>query len=226
MIVLYILLGILLFLLFLLHIPAHAYVTYHEEAGLTLRYLFLRFKILPEEEKKEVPEKAAAKPKKQTAPQEKKPNAFVLKVKRSFRAEGFSGFMELIGQFVKLTGTTAINLIKKLRIREFDLYVMAGGEDAAAAAILYGKACAVIYPATEMLFRLVPCKKHRVSVDLDYSVLEPYVKLEADVLISPISVVNYALRYIWGVIPMLRRFMNPVDRKRTSPNSAKQRQSR
>ena len=222
MIVLYVVLGLLALLLFLLYIPAHAYVTYHEEVGLTLRYLFLKFRILPEDEKKE----SAEQPAKKAKPAEKKPNAFVLKVKRSFKAEGFSGFMELIGQFVKLTGTTAVNLVKKLRIRGFDLYVMAGGEDAAAAAILYGKACAVIYPAAEMLFRLVPCKKHRVSVDLDYSVKEPYVKLEADVLISPISVVRYALGYIWGVIPMFRRFMNPVDRKRTSPNSAKQRQSR
>lgn len=210
MIALYVILGLIVLILLLLCIPAHAHVTYREELTLDVRYLFLKFRILPGAEEAE----RAEKPKEKAKPKEKKPNPFLQKVKRSLRAEGFNGFLSLIGQFVNLTGTAAVDIIKKLRIREFDLYVMTGGTDAAAAAILYGKACAVIYPAAEMLFRLVPCRKHRVSVDLDYSVTEPYVNLEADGALSPLWVLHYALRYLFGVIPVFRRFMNPVDRRK------------
>ena len=221
MIVLYILLGLLCLIALFLCIPVHAIVRYNTELELDIRYLFLKFAVLPEQDK---PEQKPAPVKKTTEkaakPKEKKPNAFLQTVRRSLKAEGFNGFMELIGAFVRLTGTTVVQLIKKLRIREFDLYVMTAGPDAAAAAILYGKTCAVIYPAAEMLFRLVPCKKHGVSVDLDYSITEPYVKMEADVSILPIYAVYYAILYLKGVIPLFKRFTNPVNRKKTNSPSA------
>ena len=214
MIVLYILLGLLIFLSLLLCVPVHALVRYGEELELDVRYLFLKFTVLTEPDKPASPKPAEPK-KTESAPntKEKKPNALLQKVRRSLKAEGFNGFMRLIGAFVQLTGTTAVKLICKLRIREFDLYVMTAGTDAAAAAILYGKACAVVYPAAEMLFHLIPCKKRRVSVDLDYNITEPYVKMEADVSLLPIHAVHYALIYLKGVILLFRRFTNPVDRK-------------
>lgn len=215
---LYILFGLIAVILLVLSIPVHALVRYGDEMELDLRYLFWKFHILPtpekpeepEEEKQEEPEK---KPKKTG---EKKPNPVVEKFKKYLKAEGFGGFMNLIGTFLKLTGTTAVRIIKKFRIHDFDLYLMVGGGDAAEAAILYGKVCAAVYPASEVLFRLVKCKKRRLSIDLSYSVPAPYVKLEADVSIRPIFVVDYILRYVGGVIPLIKRFFWPKKKKNKS----------
>ena len=215
MIFLWILLGLILLFFLLLNIPVHAELKYTETLSIDIRYLFLRFQVLPapEKTKKEKPKKdnkSNGKKAPASKPKDKKPNVVVQKFKGFVKAEGYRGFMELVGKFVGLTGTTAVNIIRKVRIREFDLYVMTGGEDAAAAAILYGKTCAAIYPAAELLFSLVKCKKHRVAVDLDYSVTEPYVILEADASISPLFALHYALRYAGGVIPLFKRFLFPA----------------
>ena len=215
MIALWILLGLIALILLALCIPVHAKVRYGEQLELDIHYLFLKFPILPEPEKPEAETTEEKTEAKQEKPKEKKPNILVQKTKAFLKAEGFNGFFELLGRLLKLTGTKASRLLKRFRVRDLDLYVMTGGPDAAAAAILYGQVCAAVYPAAEVLLRLVKCRKRRVSVDLDYNVTEPYVKLEADVSVRPIFAVHYALGYVIGVIPMIRRFMNPVNRKNT-----------
>ena len=56
MIVLYVLGGLLLFLLLLTLTPLHATLRFQEEFGLELRYLFFRYKLQPGQEPKEEPE--------------------------------------------------------------------------------------------------------------------------------------------------------------------------
>ena len=216
MIFLWILLGLIVMILLALSIPVHVCIRYTDELALDMRYLFLRFKVLPapEKPKKEKPKQTTPKKKKTTAsaaPKEKKPNILVQKFKDFVKAEGYKGFLGLVNRFLGLTGTAAVSIIRKVRIREFDLYVMTGGEDAAQAAILYGQTCAAVYPAAELLFRLTKSKKHRISVDLDYSVTEPYVILEADASIRPFYALHYALWYAGGVIPLLKRFLFPAN---------------
>lgn len=215
MIALWILLGILLFLLLLLLIPVYIRAGYGETVTLDVQYLFLKFRLLPAPEKPKPEKKSEPAPKQEKKTEEKKPNAMAEKAKRLLNAEGFSGFMQLVGGFLKLTATQAVRIIRKIRLRDFDLYVMTGGEDAAEAAILYGQACALVYPAAEVLFTLTKCgKRHRrVSVDLDYNVKTPYVQLSAAVSIRPLVVVQYGLQYLIGLLPIYQRFQNPRKRK-------------
>lgn len=209
MIVLWILLGLLLVLLLCLLIPVHVQVEYGDAFTLDVRYLFLKFRILPAPEK----EKAEPKEKAEKA-EEKKPNPTLEKIKRVFKAEGFSGFMELVGTFLKLTATQAVRIIRKIRLRDFDLYVMTGKEDAAEAAVFYGQVCALVYPAAEALFTLTGCKKRRrVSVDLDYNVKTPYVRLAADLSILPVFVLYYGIQYLIGLLPIYQKFQNPRKRE-------------
>ncbi|MGN0478839.1 MAG: hypothetical protein ACI4GO_05365 [Hominenteromicrobium sp.] len=214
MIALWILLGILLLLFLLLLVPVRADVTYRDAVTLDVRYLFLKFRILPAPEKPEAGKKPEPEKKQEEKTGEKKPNAAAEKVKRFLKAEGFSGFMQLVGGFLKLTATQAVRLIRKVRLRNFDLYVMTGGENAAEAAILYGRACALVYSAAEALFTLTKCgkRRRRVSVDLDYSVKTPYVQLEASVSIRPLFVLQYGLQYLIGLLPIYQRLQNPRKR--------------
>ena len=199
MIVLWILLGILAAVFLLLLVPVHADVRYREKLELDVRYLFLR-----RTEKAEAPSKE-----KRPEAQKQKKNPMLEKLARFKEAEGLSGLLHLAGDFLRLTGTSAAKIIRRLKIRDFDLYVLTGDEDAAAAAILYGQACAVVYPAAEALFTLTKCRRRRVSVDLDYAVKTPAVQLAADVSIRPLFALFYGLQYLIGLLPIYQRFSDP-----------------
>lgn len=209
MIVLWILLGLLAAVFLLLLVPVHADVRYREKLELDVRYLFLRRTLLPVPEEPQA-EKAEAPPKeKKPEAQKRKKNPMLEKLVRFKEAEGLSGLLHLAGDFLQLTGTSAAKIIRRLKIRDFDLYVLTGDEDAAAAAILYGQACAVVYPAAEALFTLTKCRRRRVSVDLDYAVKTPAVQLAADVSIRPLFALFYGLQYLIGLLPIYQRFSDP-----------------
>ena len=147
MIVLWILLGLLAAVFLLLLVPVHADVRYREKLELDVRYLFLRRTLLPAPEEPQAEKAEAPSKEKKPEAQKQKKNPMLEKLARFKEAEGLSGLLHLAGDFLRLTGTSAAKIIRCLKIRDFDLYVLTGDEDAAAAAILYGQACAVVYPA-------------------------------------------------------------------------------
>ena len=209
MIVLWILLGLLAAVFLLLLVPVHADVRYREKLELDVRYLFLRRTLLPAPEEPQA--EKAEEPSKEKKPeaQKRKKNPMLEKLARFKEAEGLSGLLHLAGDFLRLTDTSAAKIIRRLKIRDFDLYVLTGDEDAAAAAILYGQACAVVYPAAEALFTLAKCRRRRVSVDLDYAAKTPAVQLAADVSIRPLFALFYGLQYLIGLLPIYQRFSDP-----------------
>lgn len=200
-----IVLGVLLFLFILLLIPLRLSVWYDLEMTVFVRYLFLKWQLVPEPEKKPKKEKKTAK-----APEHKKepakPRSLLDKVKDVLRAEGFQGFMRLVKDFLQMTGGTLKELLKRASLRHFDLYVMTGGEDAAEAAILYGQTSAAVYAAAEVLFTLTKCRDRRVTVDLDYSIKSPYVKLAAEGGIRPLFLLYFGVKYLLRAFPILKRF--------------------
>lgn len=209
MIVLWILLGLLAAVFLLLLVPVHADVRYREKLELDVRYLFLRRTLLPAPEEPQAEKAEAPSKEKKLEAQKQKKNPMLEKLARFKEAEGLSGLLHLAGDFLRLTGTSAAKIIRRLKIRDFDLYVLTGDEDAAAAAILYGQACAVVYPAAEALFTLTKCRRRRVSVDLDYAVKTPAVQLAADVSIRPLFALFYGLQYLIGLLPIYQRFSDP-----------------
>ncbi|WP_455014618.1 hypothetical protein [Hominenteromicrobium sp.] len=209
MIVLWILLGLLAAVFLLLLVPVHADVRYREKLELDVRYLFLRRTLLPAPEEPQAEKAGAPSKEKKPEAQKQKENPMLEKLARFKEAEGLSGLLHLAGDFLRLTGTSAAKIIRRLKIRDFDLYVLTSDEDAAAAAILYGQACAVVYPAAEALFTLAKCRRRRVSVDLDYAVKTPAVQLAADVSIRPLFALFYGLQYLIGLLPIYQRFSDP-----------------
>ncbi len=208
---------VLLLLIFIaLVIPLRADIGYSEELVLTVKYLFLKFKLFPSENVDNKEEKSEKKTDGQSV-EKKTPG----KLQSAIRAKGFRGFIELVSELLKLSGTTAVKLLKRLHMSRFDLYVMTGGEDAAEAAVLYGRTCAVIYPAAELLLNAVKCRKTGVTVDLDYSVKEPYVRLESSVYILPIFAVYYGIKYLFRAIPLLQQMNGSVGNGQKKAESLK-----
>lgn len=161
MIVLYIFLGLLLTLFLLLLIPLRVEASFREELFLDLRYLFLRFPLLPgkpeaEEEQPEPKEKPKDKP------------GMLDKAKTAMKREGLAGFLGALGELIKLLLSFSAGILKRLRLKRFQLYLcVPGAGDAAAGAVLYGQASAGVYAACGGLFSLLPCKDKGVTVDLD-----------------------------------------------------------
>lgn len=208
-VLLWVVLGLLALVFLLLLIPVRGEFRYTTEPELVLRYLFLRFPVLPAPEK--AGEEKKPKPKKEKTKQQKEAGAsagpgFLETVRAAFKAEGFSGFLELLGKFTGLTGTLVWELIQTLRVKTLDLCVVIGGADAAAAAVLYGQSCAVVYGAVEVFCRLAGYRSPRVTVDLDFNAPAPTVQCEVVLAAMPLRAAIRAVRYFFGVLPLFMRF--------------------
>lgn len=207
MVVLYCVLGLLLFLLLPMCFPVGVRLGFREEFQLELRYLWFRLPLLPAEEEESQP--SAPEPEEEKPPKkEKKANkrSFGDRVKAAFKREGPSGFLETLGEMARLAGRVSANLLRHVKLRQFDLYLcIGGGTDAAAAAVRYGQASAAVYGACGELFALMPCKEKGVTVDLDYSAAEHQVEFSAALSLRPIFLLTAGIALLVRGLPLLRR---------------------
>ena len=103
MIVLWILLGLIALLFLLLCIPVRFDLNYNGEATVFIRYLFLKYRVLPAPEPKK--EKKPSEKKSEEQAKEKKTNPLLQQVKKYKEAEGLSGLLTLAKDLLKATGT-------------------------------------------------------------------------------------------------------------------------
>ena len=202
--VLYVILGIigglLLLILLLTLIPLRAQLRFRGEFELTVKYLFIRVPLLEPKEEPEEPEEKEEKPK-------DKPG-FIGKIKAALKREGLGGFLQALGELIKLLEQASKGILKRLKLRSFDLYLcVAGAGDAAAGAELYGKVSAGVYPACGVLFTLLPCKRKGVTVDLDYGLWENRVDFSAELSILPFFVVMEGLRLVLKSLRPLKKIL-------------------
>lgn len=195
-----IILGILLFLFLLTVIPLRLDLSFQQEFSLTLRYLFLKFPILPGKEKPEEPEEKQ---------EEEKQGGGLEKVKGLLKQEGFFGFLKALFELVKLAASSSKKVISHIRLKSFDLYLcLAGAEDAAAAAVLYGELSGAVYSACGFLFGLTGCRKKAVSIDLDYQLEENRVDFSARISILPLFILKEGFSLLIHSVPFLRKFLS------------------
>lgn len=206
MVALYIILGILLFLLLLTLLPVRVDVRFREEFVLKVSYAFLRFKILPGEEKPEE-EKEEKKPQKEK-PEKEKGEGAVPKLKRIVKRKGFSGFLESLFELIGMVFHAGKNIVFGVKVKRFDLYLCLGGhDDPAAAAQLYGKLCGPVYAACAELFALTGAPRRRkpkkaVTVDLDYGSSENLVDFSARVSFLPFTILKEGLALLVHGLPV------------------------
>lgn len=205
-IALYIVGGLLLFLFVLTLLPVRATVEFREEFSLEVRYLFLRFPILPAKEGPEEESPPEPGPE-ETSPKKDKPG-LLDRVKAALKREGLAGFLQGLGELIRLLLEAVGGLLKGLRLKRFDLYLcLAGGQDAAAAAVRYGQVAAGVYGACGGLFALMPCKRKGVTVDLDYAAADNTVSFSAVLSIRPASVLKQALILFFRGLKPLRKVL-------------------
>lgn len=216
---LFVILGVLLFLLLLTAIPVRVEATFREEFFLTVRWLFLSFPLAPAREK---PEKEGKKAKKEKAGEKGKASGpgGADKLKAVLKETGFGGFLRALFGIVKAVASSSKKLISHVKLKRFDLYLcLAGGEDAAEAAVRYGQLSGAVYSACGLFFSLVRCKDKRVTVDLDYTSRENRVDFSAKASLRPMYALKEGLVLLFSLLGRCRPLLKALRQSGGAPDS-------
>lgn len=185
---LWIVLGVLAFLLLLLFIPVTLTASYEDGLKAKARYLFLTFQIAPPKEKKR------KKRKKKQEPPGEEPAPKESKIKQLIKEQGLSGFLHMMKELAVLAAGAAKDVLRHLKIKRLDIDVTVVGEDAADSAVNFGYACSVVYTAVGMLTALSGCKKYHVSVVPGFEAQKSQVAGYAKVSLAPAFALAAAIK--------------------------------
>ncbi len=168
-IVLSVIVGIILLIVLILSIPVKVSLGFDDKIRLSVKYLFLKFDILPAGPKKEKSDKPPKEPKppkeKTEQPRvEKKPNPIVEMVK----ANGFDGMMVVIKNLGEVLGVYGGKLFKSVVFDEITVHISVGTGDSAATAIKYGKICQKVYPVMGFICANNLVRKYDIVVEPDF----------------------------------------------------------
>lgn len=162
---LYILLGVLLFIILLLLLPITLKAEYIEDLKCKLIIGFVPITLFPQKPKKPKKEKKE-KDKTKKEPKEKKEPE---KKKSLLKTKGLDGIIDLIKRAADLVSGILKDFFGSLVIKRFELSITVAGDDAADTAIKYGYCCAGVYPAVGTILRIVKCKKYGVDIAPDFA---------------------------------------------------------
>jgi len=196
MIVLYILLGVVVFFAGLLSVPLIIQAEYEQAATLRVRWLFLKIPIIPGKEKK--PKKKKDKPKKEKPEKpkedegEKKPGI----LGRYYKYQGISGFIDLLQRTVEILKQFRHGLWLCFKIRKLHLRMLITGGDPQSIVEKYGKTCAAVFPALGWLSSHLRSRRGgvRANISPDFTGLaEKEMAFAAEVSISPLPLIHALL---------------------------------
>lgn len=172
MVFLYILLGILLLIFLISLIRVQIFALYSDDLTLTLKILFFKIKLLPQdEEKKEKKEKKPKKEKKKKKEEEKPEKDKKEKEKKpSLLAQlkdkhGVTGLIELFRSAANIATGMLKGIISHVVFEKLDVGIMLSGEDAASVALTYGKVCSALYPSINILASATVCRDYNISIE-------------------------------------------------------------
>lgn len=161
---LYILLGIVLFIAFVMFIPITLRASYKEKFWCAVYIGFVKLQLVPAKPKKGKKKKV----KKQT-PKTKQPKKATEKKPSLIKKYGIEWLLNLIKRVAELAVSALQDFFSHILIKKFSLSISVAGDDAADTAIKYGKYCAVVYPAVGTIVRVVKCKGYGVDINPNFS---------------------------------------------------------
>lgn len=181
----WVLLGILLFVLFLLLLPVHTRVRFDGALQVWAGLGPVSLRIFPLKPKKDKPKKE----KTQGADNKKKPT----KPKKKLT-------LEIIFDFIQL-GLEALGTLKRqLVLSNLTVHLKVASKDAANTALLYGRVAAAVSALYPVLDRNLRIKKTDIAVDADFEGTETVVLADLTLAVCP-------LRLILASIVLLIHFL-------------------
>ncbi len=183
-----------------LMIPIHVIIKGDNKSSVVVKVRALFFTISSDKEKK--PSK-----KKQTSKSNKPlDNSFA-----EFIMDG--GLLSAVSDIMRITKNMLIelkNLFGHIKVHRFKINLTCSGEDAAEAAINYGRCCAVIYPVTGFLCNILGISKkvNKVAVFCDYNADSLAFDCHIDISIRIVRMVIAGFKI--GFKELKHRFMDSM----------------
>lgn len=162
MIGVYIICGIIAVIALLLLQSIVLTVDYGDDLTLYVRFLFLKFKLIPQNNKDKKKKKNKKSKAKKDAHEIKKNVDKSLDIKGF--ADTFSEYREAIRPIIKALGS----FCRRIRIYPLKIRAVLAGKDAADLAIDYGRLCAVFYPSLALLCEQFKIKNKNIYIGVDY----------------------------------------------------------
>ncbi len=191
MIALYIACALFLLFLLLLISSVSVFVTNSDKLSVKIGFLFLRFNVYPNNERKKHLNK-------EKVTEKEKDNA----IKRLIAEKGIVsavGELASIGKIIlEKTGKAA----KHIRVKKFYFLVTAASHDPAKTAVVYGSLCAIVFPALKGFQNLLKFndRKTKVSVLSDFNSQSSTIELDIKVKLRLWFIVRLAVGVLFEII--------------------------
>lgn len=203
MVALYIVLGIVAFLLLILLIPVYGYLDFDKQLHARVRVLGIPFRLYPLKPKKKRSEKQqtvakAEKSAKKSAKKEAKEG--LLSLETIFKEEGISGVAQLFSELAKLATAALRRVLAAITVDRLNLQARIVCEEADETAIRYGQVCAVLYPALAGLESVVRVRKKNIAIAPDFLAEKGELVVDLRLHIIPLRVLWAALRFAVGFL--------------------------
>ena len=205
---LYIIGGILLFILLILMIPISFHFKYEGEPRLFLRYLFIKIRLVPPKEKDNKPHQQEKEEKK---PQEKKPKNEKSPLKVLYEKQGLDRLIDIAKESASIVKDTSKGILRHTVIKRFKIDLVIVGDDAADTALKYGYACAGIYPAISIIDSNIKLKRKEIDITPGFNETEMKIIVESKVNIRPLFFLGTAISAAIKGIKLILKIKNGIE---------------
>ena len=204
MVALYIILGITVFFGLLLSVPFHVSFTYADYIYLSMRWLFVKLKVLPAEDKEKKPKKEKkAKKEKEEKPKEEAPKSEEKgenPIVTTLKAQGYDGVMQILSNLGKALGGMFKRIFKSMKIENLNIELTVGKGDAAATALAYGNACKKVFPVCGLICSTMKVKTYNVEITPDFLANRNNGELDVDFYIVPRKLINATIIVAFEIV--------------------------
>ena len=183
-----IILCVVLFFVILLLCPVTVSARFENDLTAQVRYLFIRYQILPQPEKTKVPQ-----PEEKKEEKKEKSNGTKSKIKDIIEQKGLCGFLNIIKDFAAIATGTAKKIVSHIVIQNISTNIAVADGDAAQTAILYGNVCTVVYTSIGILVNNVKCRKYHINIVPDFQSKESRIDFEVKAHIQLLFLVSSGL---------------------------------
>lgn len=191
-----IILSIIASIFLLLLIPVNLYIDYNEEkTKVWLRYLFVKFYLAPQKEKKKKDKKPKKKKKTEKKPETKKKEE---KKKESPFSSLFNAdnAIDILKSVITIIRDFSGHIRTHIQIKKLVISITTGGNDAADVAMNFGYICNVVYPLLGTLSGIVSVRNiPDVNISADFDSKKSKSKLYTVISLRPIIALNALIVY-------------------------------
>ncbi len=188
----YVLLIVAAAVALLLSCPVTVFAEYSEKLSLSVGYLFFRYSIVPKKQKKK-----KVKEKKAQAPKENS-------IQKLYRERGLSGFLTFLKKAAEIASGAAREIFSHTVFSLFQLSIRVCGEDAAEAALNYGRVCCVVSSGVGLLLGTAKCRDCRTDILPDFTSQESSVSFRAKARVAAFFLLKTALWAFFRSVKMIK----------------------